>query len=98
MAVWLSGCDKGKLASKFSSFRKDPFRRKEPARNRAPHAPAGPKLAIILDDLGNDREAAETIFALREPLTVSVLPFHPHSTEIAEQAKRRGLGVMLHLP
>jgi len=63
-----------------------------------PHPPAEPRLAIILDDLGNDREAAETIFALREPLTVSVLPFHPHSTEIAEQAKRHGLGVMLHLP
>jgi polysaccharide deacetylase 2 family uncharacterized protein YibQ len=96
LAVWLGGCDK--IASKFSSLRKDPSRRKEPARNRAPHGSAGPKLAIILDDLGNDREAAETIFALREPLTVSVLPFHPHSTEIAEQAKRRGLGVMLHLP
>lgn len=63
-----------------------------------PNPPAGPKLAIILDDLGNDREAAEAIFALREPLTVSVLPFHAHSTEIAEQARRRGLGVMLHLP
>jgi polysaccharide deacetylase 2 family uncharacterized protein YibQ len=93
LAFWLGGCDR--IASKFSSLRKEASHRKEHARN---HAPAGPKLAIILDDLGNDRQAAETIFALREPVTVSVLPFHAHSTEIAEQAKRHGLGVMLHLP
>ena len=95
LVVCLGGCDK--IRSRFPSLSEDPTHRKEHARNRTPHA-AWPKLAIILDDLGNDRETAETIFALREPLTVSVLPFHPHSTEIAEQAKRRGLGVMLHLP
>jgi len=57
-----------------------------------------PRLAIILDDLGNDRAAAQAIFALPYPLTVSVLPNHPHSVEIAEEAHRRGFGVMLHLP
>lgn len=55
-------------------------------------------LAIILDDLGNDRAAAETIFSLPYPLTISVLPNHPHSVEIAEEAHRRGYEVMLHLP
>jgi polysaccharide deacetylase 2 family uncharacterized protein YibQ len=56
------------------------------------------KLAIILDDLGNDRAAAEAIFALPYPLTISVLPNHPHSVEIAEEAHRRGYQVLLHLP
>ncbi len=56
------------------------------------------RLAIILDDLGNDRDAAEAIFALPYPLTISVLPNRPHSVEIAEQAHRRGYQVMLHLP
>ena len=51
-----------------------------------------------MDDLGSDRETAEAIFAVREPLTVSVRPFHAHSTEIAEEAKNRGFEVMLHLP
>jgi uncharacterized protein len=55
-------------------------------------------LAIILDDLGNDRSAAEAIFALPYPLTISVLPNHAHSVEIAEEAHRRGYEVMLHLP
>jgi uncharacterized protein len=60
---------------------------------------AGPaRLAIILDDLGSDRAAADSIFALSYPLTISVLPNHAHSTEIAEEAHRRGYQVMLHLP
>jgi polysaccharide deacetylase 2 family uncharacterized protein YibQ len=57
-----------------------------------------PRLAIILDDLGSDRVAADAIFALPYPLTISVLPNHPHSVEIAEEAHRRGYEVMLHLP
>jgi len=58
----------------------------------------GARLAIILDDLGNDRSAANAIFALKIPITMSVLPNHPHSIEIAEEAHRRGYQVMLHLP
>ena len=58
----------------------------------------GAPLAIILDDLGNDRAAAEAIFSLPYPLTVSVLPNHPHSVDIAEEAHRRGYEVLLHLP
>jgi uncharacterized protein len=61
-------------------------------------APNAARLAIILDDLGNDRAAAESIFSLPYPLTISVLPNHPHSVEIAEEARRRGFQVMLHLP
>ncbi len=59
---------------------------------------ATPRLAIILDDLGSDRAAADSIFALPYPLTISVLPNHAHSAEIAEEAHRRGYEVMLHLP
>jgi len=57
-----------------------------------------PRLAIILDDLGSDRAAAESIFAMPYLLTVSVLPNHEHSKEIADEALRRGFQVMLHLP
>lgn len=56
------------------------------------------RLAIIIDDLGSDRAAADAVFALGYPLTVSVLPNHEHTAEIAEEAHRRGLQVMLHLP
>jgi polysaccharide deacetylase 2 family uncharacterized protein YibQ len=56
------------------------------------------RLAIIIDDLGSDRAAAEAVFALGYPLTVSVLPNHEHSVDIAKEAHRRGFEVMLHLP
>jgi polysaccharide deacetylase 2 family uncharacterized protein YibQ len=56
------------------------------------------KLAILLDDLGSDRAVAEQIFALHFPITISVLPEHAQSVEIAEEAQRRGYEVMLHLP
>jgi len=56
------------------------------------------RLAIILDDLGNDRDAAEAVFAMPYPVTVSILPKQAHSKEIAEQALKRGYEVMLHLP
>jgi polysaccharide deacetylase 2 family uncharacterized protein YibQ len=57
-----------------------------------------PRLAIILDDLGNDSGAAKAVFAMSYPLTISVLPNQTHSAEIAQQAQRRGDQVMLHLP
>jgi polysaccharide deacetylase 2 family uncharacterized protein YibQ len=57
-----------------------------------------PRLAIIIDDLGYDRAAADSLLALGFPLTVSVLPHLALSTEVAEEAYLRGDQVMLHLP
>ncbi len=57
-----------------------------------------PRLAIIFDDLGNDRAPAETLLGMQFPLTVAVLPNLQYSADIAEEAHRRGFEVMLHLP
>lgn len=75
-----------------------PFAPRPPAPTSRSHGLPGGRLAIILDDLGGDRAAADAIFALRYPLTLSVLPGHPHSGEIAEEAYAHGYQVMLHLP
>lgn len=61
-------------------------------------AVSGPRLAIILDDVASDPAAVDAIFGLHYPLTLSVLPNHPASSEIAGEAHRRGYQVMLHLP
>jgi uncharacterized protein len=61
-------------------------------------AAAGPRLAIIIDDLGYDRPADEAVLRLRFPLTVSVLPDLPDSRAISEEAHARGYQVLLHLP
>lgn len=57
-----------------------------------------PQLAIVIDDLGRDRSAADSVLALPFPLTASVLPNLPFSAEVADKAYRRGNHVMLHLP
>jgi polysaccharide deacetylase 2 family uncharacterized protein YibQ len=98
-ACALTGCSRQKLADLF--FSKKHSASKEHARPRQTvpiwHG-ACPCLAIVLDDFGSDLAAADEIFALNYPLTISVLPHHPHSTEIAEEAHNRGYQVMLHLP
>lgn len=60
--------------------------------------PGAPRLAIILDDLGNDPAEAHAVLSLPFPITVSVLPLRAYSIGTAEQAWRRGDQVMLHLP
>jgi len=69
-----------------------------PASARQSASSANARLAIIIDDLGYDRSAADAVLALGFPLTVSVLPHLPLSGELAEEAQRRGDQVMLHLP
>lgn len=59
---------------------------------------SGPRMAIILDDWGNNLSLVQDAVDIRRPLTLSVLPHLAHSQEIAEQAFKNNLGVMLHMP
>jgi polysaccharide deacetylase 2 family uncharacterized protein YibQ len=54
--------------------------------------------AIIIDDLGENLEAARQLLALPYPLTFSVLPHLRDSVETATEARHAGHEVMLHLP
>ena len=98
LAVSLAGC--GKLKSVYDFLRNPHRSAKTSSPSTAMHPGAGPRLAIILDDLGGDDSAAtvDGIFALDYPLTLSVLPNHAHSAEIASEAHRRGYQILLHLP
>ena len=59
-------------------------------------APA--KIAIVIDDLGNDREALERIAAWRFPVAGAVLPGLPDSADAARRLTASGKEVLLHLP
>lgn len=63
-----------------------------------PASQNAPKLAIIIDDMGRDRSPANSILAMPFPVTLSVLPHLPFSSEVADETYRRGDEVMLHLP
>jgi polysaccharide deacetylase 2 family uncharacterized protein YibQ len=71
---------------------------KEPVKVRPAAAVPRSKVAIVMDDMGNSMEALDELLALGERVTVSVLPYSPHSRETAETAHRNGLEVLLHLP
>ena len=95
----LAGC--GKIKSRIDSLL-HPRRAAKTAPAPKPSHPAvaGARLAIILDDVAGDDSptSIDSIFALHYPLTLSVLPNHAHSTQIAEEAHQHGYQVMLHLP
>ncbi len=67
----------------------------EPA---APAAGGVPRVAIIVDDLGNRRDVFELVRDLRRPVAVAVLPGLPLSASIAREASRAGMEVLLDLP
>lgn len=54
--------------------------------------------AIVIDDLGQDLEAARRLLALPYPITFSVLPHLRHSLATAEEVHRARREVILHLP
>lgn len=57
-----------------------------------------PLVAIILDDMGYDRQMAAEFLGLDAPLTLSMLPYGPFSRQIMDEAQAKGHEIMLHLP
>jgi len=57
-----------------------------------------PRIAIIIDDLGYDRDMAISFMQLDLPLSLSVLPLAPYTGYIANEANKRGRELLLHLP
>jgi polysaccharide deacetylase 2 family uncharacterized protein YibQ len=57
-----------------------------------------PKIAIIIDDIGYDRQIAMELYLLDSNLTFSVLPFSPFGPAIAQKLSAKGAQLMLHLP
>jgi uncharacterized protein len=56
------------------------------------------KVAIVIDDFGNDMSGTEEMMALNIPFTAAVMPFLPTTKRDAEWAHRMGRSVVVHLP
>ena len=56
------------------------------------------RLAIVIDDIGHNVEAAQRFLALGYPLTFSVLPDVPYARESAAEIRRAGREYIIHLP
>lgn len=56
------------------------------------------RLAIVIDDFGNNMKGTEQILNLPIPLTVAVMPFMPSSKKDAQLAHQKGHEVIVHMP
>lgn len=56
------------------------------------------KIAVVLDDWGNNYSVLKLAKDLKRPVTLAILPNLPHSRRIAEEAYQNKMGVMLHMP
>ncbi len=61
-------------------------------------AEAGPRLAIVIDDLGNDLNIASKVFELPKNVSVAILPKLQHSKQIAIQSYLQGRESLMHQP
>lgn len=57
-----------------------------------------PRVALIIDDVGSVRKAADAMLQVPARLTWAILPFTRYAAEYAEAARERGFEVILHLP
>lgn len=57
-----------------------------------------PRVAIIIDDIGNDQAMAEKFIRLGFPLTLSLFPNSRFGKRIMEMAREHRTEIMLHLP
>ncbi len=57
-----------------------------------------PKLALVIDDLGQSPARDRRVLALPGPVALAILPDGRHAARLAEQAHRAGKTVLLHLP
>ncbi|MBT1074496.1 divergent polysaccharide deacetylase family protein [Geobacter grbiciae] len=61
--------------------------------------PAGSgNLAIIIDDMGKGMQEARSIIDIGVPVTFSIIPGLPKVRQVAQEAQRRGIEAMIHLP
>lgn len=69
-----------------------------PARTPAPGPPGVPRVALVIDDLGNELAPAERIARWPRPVAGAVLPGLRWSADSARALARGGHEVLLHLP
>lgn len=69
----------------------------EPAQNSG-RTSLPPTIAIIIDDMGHNREEGERLANMDQPLTLAFLPYRPHTVPLAQLAWRQHKEIMLHAP
>lgn len=61
-------------------------------------APVKNRVAIIIDDIGNNLSPVRELLKIDAPITFAILPHLKHSVDCAEMLKKAGREISLHLP
>lgn len=56
------------------------------------------KIAIVIDDLGNNKDAFKKLLKMEIPFSFSVLPHQEYTRYISKEAKKKRYDLLLHLP
>lgn len=56
------------------------------------------RIAIVIDDMGPDIGKLRELFKTNVPITIAIMPNQRYSKETANEARKRGWDVILHLP
>ncbi|WP_319779801.1 divergent polysaccharide deacetylase family protein [Maridesulfovibrio sp.] len=91
---WLISIN-GVPTHKFSIFTPKPMKL-EPAPVKLD--PNAPKMAIVIDDMGEDLELAKGLAALDAKITFSIWPNSSHVKKTVAIARKSGNEIMVHLP
>ena len=67
-------------------------------RNASPYSTGAGSLAIIIDDMGKGTQEARSLMDIGVPMTFAIIPGLPKVRQVAQEARRRGVEVILHLP
>jgi len=65
---------------------------------KIPKKKVGPRVAIIIDDLGSNRRRARELIKLEAPITLSFFPLCRYSPELAKEASENGKEAIMHMP
>lgn len=57
-----------------------------------------PRLALLIDDMGNRQKQGQQLIDLDLPLSFAILPFTPHAHSLMEMAHAKNREILLHLP
>ncbi|MDR9501352.1 MAG: divergent polysaccharide deacetylase family protein [Desulfurivibrionaceae bacterium] len=57
-----------------------------------------PRLALLIDDMGNRHQLGRQLIELDLNLSFAILPFTPHGHSLMEMARSRQREILLHLP
>ncbi|QLA15830.1 divergent polysaccharide deacetylase family protein [Desulfolutivibrio sulfoxidireducens] len=63
-----------------------------------PPPPTAPRMAVVIDDLGDSVTFAKALLDLTFPVTLAILPHRPHSTDVDALGAKRGAEILLHQP